>query len=319
MARPKNPFPFLASTHKVWDKAPHSGFTDLIRHKDVYYLAFREAEAHQFSNNGVIRILRSPDGLTFEPFLLVEEEGIDLRDPHFSVMPDGRLHLMMGGLKLDQEGKIIHTGTKVAIFNEAMELEPLITPLELNEWLWRIDWYQGVGYGVSYRYDHEEPYAVSLFKTLDGERFEKLRTFDIHEWPNETTTRFDKNGTMHLLVRRGIDWKTTALLGESKPPYDTFKWFDTGFSLGGPDFLIMDDGKLWITARLIYGTPYGLFALTALLLKSGDDLFRKIYFPSFGDTGYPGMSYQNGELLVSYYSTHHEKTAIYISKVLLGQ
>lgn len=79
------------------------------------------------------------------------------------------------------------------------------------------------------------------------------------------------------------------------------------------------DGKLWIVARLLYGTPYGVFAQTALLLKDGEDLFRKLYFPSFGDTGYPGLVYKDGELSVSYYSEHEGKCAIYVSKVLLSQ
>jgi hypothetical protein len=123
---------------------------------------------------------------------------------------------------------------------------------------------------------------------------------------------------MLLLARRGNHWNTHALLGHSKPPYDSFAWYDAGFSLGGPAFVIAPDSKLWIAARLLYGTPYGLFARTALLVKEKDEIFRKLYFPSFGDTGYPGMVLREGTLFVSYYASHEENTAVYISKVIVS-
>jgi len=38
-------------------------------------------------------------------------------------------------------------------------------------------------------------------------------------------------------------------------------------------------------------------------------------FPSGGDTSYPGMVFYDGILWVSYYSSHEEKTSIYLAKV----
>jgi hypothetical protein len=40
-------------------------------------------------------------------------------------------------------------------------------------------------------------------------------------------------------------------------------------------------------------------------------------FPSGGDGSYPGLVWQDGLLWVSYYSSHEEKTAVYIAKVPL--
>jgi len=31
---------------KIWDKAPHNAFTDLIRYKSHFYCTFREGESH---------------------------------------------------------------------------------------------------------------------------------------------------------------------------------------------------------------------------------------------------------------------------------
>lgn len=314
---PEKSQPLLISTHKVWDKSPHSAFTDLCYHNGKFYLAFREADSHERGGNGLVRILESSDGTTFKPFLLVEEEGTDLRDPKLTTHPDGRLYLLMGGSKLDKEGKLLQTGTRVAFIDAAGEISPIYTALDPNEWLWSIAWYQGVGYGAAYHYS-KQGFTLSLYQTQNGVDFQQIKEFDIDDWPSETAIRFTPEGEMLLLARRGNNWNTPALLGRSEPPYDAFSWYDAGFSLGGPAFVIAPDQKLWIASRLIYGTPYGLFARTALLVKDREEIFRKLYFPSFGDTGYPGMVLKEGVLFVSYYSTHEKNTAVYVSKVILN-
>ena len=46
----------LIEVRKIWDKAPHNAFTDLIRFKDHWYCAFREGSAHR-SNDGKKRAM----------------------------------------------------------------------------------------------------------------------------------------------------------------------------------------------------------------------------------------------------------------------
>ena len=36
----------LLDVRKIWSEAPHNAFTDLVRFKDVFYLAFREGSTH---------------------------------------------------------------------------------------------------------------------------------------------------------------------------------------------------------------------------------------------------------------------------------
>ena len=81
--------PELDSVERIWDRAPHNAFTDLIRWHDRWYCTFREAEAH-VGGDGRICVLESADGRRWEPVALIAEEGIDLRDPKLpmSTIPD---------------------------------------------------------------------------------------------------------------------------------------------------------------------------------------------------------------------------------------
>src|SRR5262249_23559349 len=88
--------PELVSVAKIWDRAPHNAFTDLIRWHGRWYCTFREADGH-VGGDGKLRVLTSADGAVWEAVALVAEEGIDLRDPKLSVTPDDRLMLVAGG------------------------------------------------------------------------------------------------------------------------------------------------------------------------------------------------------------------------------
>src|SRR5437016_1559133 len=88
--------PELVSVTKIWDRGPHNAFTDLIRWRGKWYCTFREADGH-VGGDGKLRVLESTDGKTWEPVGLVQEEGIDLRDPKLSVTPDDRLMIVGGG------------------------------------------------------------------------------------------------------------------------------------------------------------------------------------------------------------------------------
>jgi hypothetical protein len=40
-----------------------------------------------------------------------------------------------------------------------------------------------------------------------------------------------------------------------------------------------------------------------------------VFLPSSGDTSYPGLVLEGDRLLVSYYSSHEERTAIYLAEI----
>src|SRR5687768_16008198 len=82
--------PKLVEVTRIWDKAPHNAFTDLVRFKERWCCAFREGKAH-VSADGALRVLVSDDGKTWASAALITDEKADLRDAKLSITPDNRL------------------------------------------------------------------------------------------------------------------------------------------------------------------------------------------------------------------------------------
>src|SRR4051794_776888 len=61
----------------VWNEAPYSAFTDLIRFNSMYYCVFREGSSH-YSYDGELRVIRSADGITWNKFSLLSLQNKDL-------------------------------------------------------------------------------------------------------------------------------------------------------------------------------------------------------------------------------------------------
>ena len=66
---PSTPAPgkaVLADVRKIWDRAPHNAFTDLVRFQDRWFCVFREGQGH-VSPDGAIRVITSTDGREWIP------------------------------------------------------------------------------------------------------------------------------------------------------------------------------------------------------------------------------------------------------------
>src|SRR5690242_4521181 len=87
--------PQLVEVTKIWDQAPHNAFTDLLRWRGKWFCTFREGDGH-VGGDGKLRVLESADGKAWQSIALLEEDGVDLRDPHISIMPDDRLMIIAG-------------------------------------------------------------------------------------------------------------------------------------------------------------------------------------------------------------------------------
>ena len=103
--------PVLIESKRIWDKAQYNSFTDLTRFRDQWFCCFREGIAHT-ADIGKVRVLRSLDGVEWSSAALIEEDGIDLRDPKFSIKPDGQLMIIAGGSTYDMSIKPAPTKTK---------------------------------------------------------------------------------------------------------------------------------------------------------------------------------------------------------------
>lgn len=311
--------PFLVSLKKIWDLAAHSAFTDLIKCNGEWLCIFRESDRHSGGKNGMLRILRSSNSIIWEPQDLIEREGWDLRDPKLSLMPDGKLLLLAGASRLDHDGDRIAHQTVVSFSSNGIEWTPFEVIFQ-EEWLWRITWFQGVGYGISYFLNgstERGDWRVQLLKTQDGLNYESLTFFSIPGKPNEATLRFFPSGQMMVLLRREEKDNNRAWIGSSVPPYEDWLWTESSHYFGGANFLILPNEVPWAVGRLILKNPYGVIEKTVLAEISSTDIYPQLILDSGGDCSYPGMVYESPYLWVSYYSSHEWNTAIYLAKILL--
>ncbi|MHC4424634.1 MAG: exo-alpha-sialidase [Planctomycetota bacterium] len=314
----------VVEVKKIWGKAPHSAFTDLVRWRDpaslesndVFYCAFREGRGHA-STDGKIRILESKDSNLWESAALILLAGYDLRDAHLSATPDGQLMLLGGAAPRKQDNQSAPTGTFVSFSQDGRRwTEPRIV-VEPGRWLWCVTWNKAKAYGVSYTAGKGATY-IDLLVSTDGINYEQhvAKLFE-QGYPNEVTLRFDADGTCYAIVRRdrhGTD-PSTALLGISRPNYKQWQFKDLGADFngfGGPN-LIRIPGGHWIAAgRMHDGGAHT--ALTYIDVKNGT-MTKMLKLPSGGDTSYPGLVWHKGILYVSYYSSHEGKTSIYLAKL----
>ncbi|MCR4665279.1 MAG: hypothetical protein K5660_07935 [Paludibacteraceae bacterium] len=308
---------YSISVERIWE-GDYCAFTSLVQYKGMYYCTFREATAHHFNSKdwstaGRIRVIASKNGKKWQSVAEFKEEGVDLRDPKLHLMPDGRMMLLFGGAYVDAEGKR-HLVPKTCFTEDGktystvqpLVLDPRVDPT--NEWLWRLTWYNGTGYGVVYGS------KFALMKTTDGIHYELVTELGLNHFPNETTIRFLSDGTMTMMVRTEEGDKH-GMWGVSRPPYTDWEWTEMNLILGGPDYIVLNDTTLAVGTRSLYGSekmmmlkgkPDGKFEEVCLLPSGGDD------------NSYPGMLVVGKELWVTYYSRHAtEKASIYLAKMPL--
>jgi hypothetical protein len=306
----------LLSVKKIWHGEGHSAFTDLIRFRDKWFCVFRESQAH-VGGNGKIRVLSSTNGGDWESAALISEDGIDLRDPKVSVTPEHRLMLVLGGSVY--EGKTLkERQSRVAFSSNGTDWSAPQRVLEKGDWLWRVTWHEGTAYGIAYA-DETGPtnktrrMSIRLVDSKDGAVFKTVTRLDVDGAPNETTLRFLENGDCVALARREAADKA-AWIGTSSAPYKTWKWETAGMQIGGPNFIVLDHGRMLASGRQYNGKSGAKTFVGRMDLHS---VKPDLILPSGGDCSYPGLVWHDGLLWVSYYSSHEGNTDIYLAKVRL--
>ncbi len=317
---PDSVLPRLISCRRLWDRAGHNALTDLMRFQDRFFCIFREGELHVGGQDGSLVLLESGDGDSWTQVAGFREHGVDLRDPKLSITPDGRLMMLAGGSCFDPDGRFLWRQTRVAFSPDGREWtcpEPILTR---GEWLWRVTWYGGKGYGLSYNPDRRDlpggEWSLSLFETEDGLHYRVLKMLEVPGLPNEATIRFLPDQSMLALIRREQK-PFTGWIGRSFPPYLDWIFREIPCRLGGPNFLVLPDGTLWAAGRGFTRVKGGTAARTMLARMTPADYEPALVLPSGGDTSYPGMVYHQGVLWMSYYSSHEEKTCVYLARIRL--
>ncbi len=306
----------LDSVDRIADQAPHSAFTDLLEVDGRLYCTFREGDGHVYGADGRIRILRRDGDGSWRSVALLEETGVDLRDPKLSMTPDGRIMVLCGGS--DYDGRTLRGArTRVAFSDEAKEsfgpVSPIFVPDEIRsevDWLWRVTWdAHGTAWGVLYQ-PRSEPSLVRLMTSEDGRDWRFVVDLPVDGVGNETTLRFGQEDVMTAIVRReGADAR--AVIGTAAPPYVDWSFDVLPEAVGGPDMIRSPGGDGWIVAGRRYGDDG---PRTALWWRGdGGEWETLAVLPSAGDTSYPGLVVDGDRLLVSYYSSHEGPTSIHLA------
>jgi hypothetical protein len=304
--------PDSPEVRKVWDRAPHNAFTDLVRWRDRWYCCFREGTGHA-AGAGTIRVLTSADGDRWTSTASIALDNTDLRDPHLSVMPDGRLMLNGGAAVPPTRDPVTDHYSFVCFSADGTTWGPPKRILGSWQWLWRVTWHKGTAYGVAYAWDPKDKargYSASLYKSTDGVGYDKVTDFAL-KGATEAALAFDGD-TMICLHRRDGS-PNTAQLGTSRPPYTTWEWKDVGASFGGPGLLKLPDGRWLAAGRMTQGGKPQ--TVVAHLDVAGAKLTPLATLPSGGDTSYPGLVWHDGRAWVSYYSSHEGKSSIYLARL----
>jgi hypothetical protein len=301
------------SSRKIWDQAPHNAFTDLAHWNGQFVCAFREGRGH-VSTDGKIRVLTSLDGDAWQPAALVALEGFDLRDAGLSIAPDGRLMLIGGASPRKEDNERAPTGAFVSFSSDAHHWSNPRIVSEPGRWLWRVSWHDGKSFGVAYAAPEGHPFTTLLISDNGLEFHELVPKWLGEGYPTEAVLRFADDQTAYCLQRRdGEPPHNSAYLGESKPPYTDWQWHDLKTYFGGPNFIRLPSGR-WIAAgRQI---DNGVATTVLAELDVNDKTLRPILtLASGGDTSYPGLVWHDGQLWVSYYSSHEGKANIYLANV----
>lgn len=296
--------PKIISVKKIWNEGTHNAFTDLIRFKGSWWCTFREAAAHGNGALGKARVIVSKDGAEWKSAALLEEKGVDLRDPKLSITPDGFLMLIMGGSIY--EGKVYKTrAPRVAFSEDGSDWTQPKKLLAEDHWLWRVTWHDGWAWSVSKLGEGRDPRRGMLYRSRDGIDWQWITEFRLPNktWnASETTLRFMPDGELVALTRP--HW-----IGTSKPPYTEWSWTKIPTGLGGPNFIRTPNGKLWASSR-----NNGTTVLARMTRTTYEPVLT---LPSGGDTSYPGMVWYKGQLWLSYYSSHEGQTSIYLAVIEL--
>ncbi len=313
----------VQEVRKIWDRGEHNAFTDLIHWRGRWWCTFREAEAH-VGGDGAIRVLESADGRAWTSAAFVTEKDIDLRDPKFSVTPQGRLMINCGGSVYLGTKVIKGRQSRVLFSDDGRTWTPPRRVLAEGEWLWRVTWRDGVAYGAAYDNmpkTHGGPrpdeWPLALYSSRDGVAWERIAPLAVTGQPNEATLRFLANGDLVAMVRReGGDRMGT--FGFASPPYRAWTWQPSNYRFGGPNFIAAPGGGWIVSTRDLTGVPAGSTkgARTIVArLEPGGALKALATLPSDGDCSYAGMVWHEGRLWLSYYSSHEGKSAIYVAQV----
>lgn len=311
---------------RIWSRAAHCAFTDLVRFRGRWFCVFRESDSHARGRDGGIRVISSSDGRAWKSEARLNKRRVDLRDPHLSITPWGELMLTMGGSVWNQ-GRYLRMQPQVAFSRTGRAWSSPEAILHEGEWLWRVAWHRGHAYGIA-KLDlrKRQPECASqaraiLYRSRDGRNYTQVCRITL-EGVDETALGFDEQGRMIAVARRGSP-DCRAAIGISRAPFTRWRWSLLPHYVGGPAVLLSPGKPMILGGRHFPacrpgGQPAGE-PVTFLGTFDEKSCAIRWILPSAGDNSYPGLCLWKDTLWASYYSSHEGKSAIYLARIPLAR
>ncbi|MCH1923650.1 glycoside hydrolase [Shewanella sp. C32] len=305
----------LLSCQRIWDQANHNAFTDLCEFNGHLYTVFREGAEH-ISPDGAFRLLSSnDDGEHWQSVAHFTSPIADLRDGKLLVA-NGRLWVFGAAAMHDKTPlqSLMWYSDNGVDWSETTEVG------ERGYWLWGLTVAADGVYGVGYRagadgdtrlYRSDLPHADKLLVFMP-----LLAPLQADGYVNESALLFEQHQAVCLLRRDPVwDSQRNALFGQSVYPYSEWHWCELDQRIGGP--AMVRCGERLIAIVRLYDQRVRTAVVEVDPVKQ--TIIELLSLPSGGDTSYAGIVQRDEQLLVSYYSSHEGKTAIYFARINLGQ
>jgi hypothetical protein len=315
------------SIRRVFHNGEHNAFTDLVRFKGKFYLAFRSCpDGHMVHPTASIIILSSSDAEHWEAVHRFRVEKRDTRDPHFLVFRD-RLFVYTGtwycgetSPKYEEYDLNKHLGYAAWSKDGIGWHSPIMLEGTFGHYIWRANAFAGKAYlcgrrkkGFAVAPRGEGTMVESAMLESDDGLIWRTRALFQEVRGDETAFQFKHDGDIIAIGRRGRD---KAQLLRSKRPYTEWERKDLDRYIGGP--LLTRWGDRYVVGGR--NTVGDKGPKTSLCWLVGDDLHEFAELPSGGDNSYPGfVELDPSRAIVSWYSSHEKDangdsmTAIYLA------
>ncbi len=291
-------------------KEAHNAFTDLVHFQDQFYICFRSSDKHVNGEDGVIKVYAASKSLFFNEILKFTVNGVDLRDPKFTIVDD-KLHLYIHGTVFEN-GTAIGFKDYLSTFDEGTwsdlsEVYLRDVDQTYNEaWPWKVTYHNGSFFTVGYNQG-----VFSIYSSIDGVNFSEqldLLPFIDYRPASEAIIKIVDN-TYYLVSRV---YQENAIILSSNDPLDSWQYLDDIplKTFGGPEVEIFNNNNFLLSGRknLDDGTQKLIISSYNLSESKFDEL---LVLPGEKDLGYPGMVLiDSNKLYVSYYSSDSGITTV---------
>ncbi|WP_132022377.1 hypothetical protein [Flavobacterium sp. ov086] len=309
-----------------YDDNASYNFTDLVYFKKRWFLIFRESDSHAYGKDGIINLYTRLDNENWTLVKTFQVDGIDLRDPKFSVNGN-QLMVYIHGSKYNNEELLSFSDYRSVYLDGTYfgelenvhldNLKKITSKVTGNEaWPWRITWYKERAYSFGYTFTAGSS-VFDMYESTDGLDFKGTNLIEnTFPFRGETTIRVDDKGQFYAIIR-SRDLILGKIVNEAnKKSFQIINKIPV-LSLGGPNFIFYKN-KMLITGRDSEAMKVVLYSYDL-----DDNTYKKLFvYPSGGDCGYAGMVIKDGELWVSYYSSHDRYKAkhsdVYIQNIKLS-